>query len=137
MYMRGLATYTKSFGEHNFKTLLGYDQTSFRRDWIRGFRDTYPLPDYQELNAGSQQNQQSSGSADEWSLRSYFGRLNYDYKGKYLLEANARYDGSSRFAQGRKWGFFPSFSAGWRISDEGFMSGISFIDDLKLHHGGN
>lgn len=132
MYLRGLATYTRSFADHGFKVLLGYDQTSYRNDQVRGFRDTYPLPDFQEIDAGSLDNQQAGGTAWEWSLRSYFGRLNYDYKGKYLIEANVRYDGASRFAGGRKWGLFPSFSAGWRISDEAFMSEVSFIDDLKI-----
>ena len=73
----------------------------------------------------------NSGSATTWALRSYFGRINYDFNDKYLLEANVRVDGSSRFAT-EKWGTFPSFSAGWIISNESFLSGVNAIDFLKL-----
>src|SRR5690606_10676240 len=60
------------------------------------------------------------------------GRVNYSYKDKYLFEANARYDGSSRFAKTNRWGLFPSFSVGWRISEESFMKDLSWIDQLKI-----
>ena len=66
------------------------------------------------------------------ALQSFFGRLNYDYAGKYLFEANVRYDGSSRFAKGNRWGLFPSFSAGWRISEENFMKNIKWLSNAKL-----
>jgi len=76
---------------------------------------------------------QNSGSGQEWALQSYFGRINYDYQGKYLFEANARYDGSSRFPEENRFGFFPSFSAGWRISEEDFFkNSIALINNLKL-----
>src|SRR5690606_32741706 len=76
-------------------------------------------------DAGSEANRDASGSASEWALQSFFGRLNYDYDSRYLIEVNARYDGSSRFAEGHKYGFFPSVSAGWRVSSEGFMEGMN------------
>lgn len=57
----------------------------------------------------------NSGTKDEWALRSYFGRVNYAFDGKYLFEANLRADGTSRFAKGNRWGYFPSFSAGWNF----------------------
>lgn len=63
---------------------------------------------------------------------SYFGRVNYGYKDRYLFEGNFRYDGSSRFAKGNRWGIFPSFSAGWRLSEEEFMKDIPWIYNLKL-----
>ncbi|HEY0769001.1 MAG TPA: SusC/RagA family TonB-linked outer membrane protein, partial [Sphingobacteriaceae bacterium] len=75
----------------------------------------------------------NSGTASEWALQSFFGRINYDFKQKYLLEVNGRYDGSSRFFTGNKYGFFPSVSAGWRISEESFMAPFkNVISNLKL-----
>ena len=66
-------------------------------------------------------------------MRSIFGRINYDYQGKYLFEANMRYDGSSVLQEGNKWGIFPSVSAGWRISEEAFWEPIrNIIDNLKF-----
>lgn len=129
----GTFNYRKSFSEHSFKLLLGASQESYKHRWYSAFRDNFVLPRYDVLNAGGSGNQQSSGSGSDWSLRSLFGRLNYDLKGKYLFEANFRYDGSSRFSEGHKFGFFPSFSAGWRLSQENFWSSISsVVNDLKL-----
>lgn len=74
-----------------------------------------------------------SGGQNEYALLGFFGRLNYDYKGRYLVEASGRYDGSSRFARGHRWGFFPSFSAGWRISEEPFFAPLkNSVNNLKL-----
>ena len=71
------------------------------------------------------------GNSTDNAVQSVFGRLNYDYKGRYLLEANFRADGSSRFAEGHRWGFFPSFSAAWRASEEKWFN-VKNIDNLKL-----
>lgn len=127
-----LANYKKDIGRHHFKGLAGLQRITNRNDWFNAFRDNYPLPDYQQLNSGSVENMQNSGSASEWSLLSYFGRINYNWNGKYLLEGNVRYDGSSRFAKGNRFGLFPSVSAGWRISEESFMQSFGFLYDLKL-----
>jgi len=73
------------------------------------------------------------GNFTEWSMRSYFGRLNLNWDNKYLLEANLRADGSSKFAPGERWGYFPSVSAGWRLSEERFMRGASsWLNNLKI-----
>ena len=74
----------------------------------------------------------TEGDVYEDKLMSYFARLNYSYKDRYLLEANFRADASSRFHKDNRWGFFPSFSAGWRINQESFMQDASWIDNLKL-----
>ena len=74
----------------------------------------------------------TKGYGTEWTSQSYFGRVNYAFAGKYLFEANFRYDGSSRFAPGYRWGFFPSASAAWRVSEEPFMKSIPALSDLKL-----
>jgi len=74
-----------------------------------------------------------SGNADDYSLLSYFGRVSYEYAGKYLFAANIRADGSSKFAQDNRWGVFPSVSGGWRISKEAFFSNLlNVISDLKI-----
>lgn len=86
-----------------------------------------------DINAGAASTAKADGYTRELAMLSWFGRIAYDYKGRYLFEANARYDGSSRFAGDNKWGFFPSFSAGWRFSDEAFwesMKGV--VSNAKL-----
>ncbi|WP_460635219.1 SusC/RagA family TonB-linked outer membrane protein [Larkinella harenae] len=131
--LRATLTFDKAYGDHGVKVLGGFSREDFRNDNVTGYREGFLLPDYQVLNAGASDLQRASGGASEWALQSAFGRINYDYKQKYLLEANARYDGSSRFATGRKYGFFPSVSAGWRISQEAFMLPLSnTINELKL-----
>lgn len=131
--MRATLTANKIFNDHGFKFLVGGSREDYYSEWMSGFRDTYILPDYPILDGGSALNQTAKGSAEEWALQSLFSRLNYSYKGKYLLEFNARYDGSSRFSEGNKYGFFPSASAGWRISEEGFFGGLkSTINEAKL-----
>ncbi len=118
-------TANQIFNKHELKLLLGSSLETFHTRNFRAFRDDFTFPEYRVLDAGSQENMQASGTASEWALQSFFGRFNYDYDSKYLLEVNARYDGSSRFAKGHKYGFFPSVSAGWRISGENFMEGIN------------
>ncbi len=130
--MHLILRYKKSFKEHNFHFLAGYEQIGYRNDNFNAFRDNFPLQDFQELNAGSIENWQNGGTASEWGLRSFFGRLNYNYAGKYLFEANLRRDGSSRFSSGNKYGIFPSFSAGWRISEETFLKNVHWLSNLKL-----
>lgn len=131
--LRASVTMDKTFDVHNVKLLLGASEEDFHDDFVSAFRDTYILPDYPVLDAGSALNQRTSGTSEEWALRSFFGRINYDYKSKYLLEVNGRYDGSSRFNKGRKYAFFPSASAGWRISEENFMQPAkNVVTELKL-----
>lgn len=130
--LKALVTYEKKIKEHSLSMLAGFEQVDYRNDWMQGYRDQYVLENYEVLNAGSPANQAATGSAAEWSLRSFFGRINYDYMQKYLLEANLRYDGSSRFATGNKYGVFPSVSAGWRITEESFMEDVEWINNLKL-----
>ncbi|SDP76460.1 TonB-linked outer membrane protein, SusC/RagA family [Mucilaginibacter sp. OK268] len=131
--LRAMLTFNKTFGAHDLKAIVGASQEDYHNDYTSAYRDTYILPDYPVINAGSTANQQTAGTSEAWALRSYFGRINYDYKQKYLMEVNGRYDGSSRFAKGNKYAFFPSVSAGWRISQESFMEPLkNTIDELKL-----
>jgi TonB-linked SusC/RagA family outer membrane protein len=123
----------KSFDVHNVGVLAGFQQENFQNRWFSAYRESFVLPEYDVLGAGSQENQRSNGSGSDWALRSFFGRVNYDFAGRYLFEANLRYDGSSRFASGNKWGLFPSFSAGWRVSEENFWSSLkSWMNDFKF-----
>ncbi|MFD1629388.1 SusC/RagA family TonB-linked outer membrane protein [Pseudopedobacter beijingensis] len=129
----GTLDYKKVFNEvHNFNALLGVSQENYKYDRIQGFKRNAPTSDMTELVGYSPIGQEVTGYAWEWALRSLFGRVNYNYKEKYLLEANFRYDGSSRFIGSNKWGFFPSASAGWRINQEEFLKQTEWLNNLKL-----
>jgi TonB-dependent starch-binding outer membrane protein SusC len=123
--------YTTSFNErHNLNVLLGYTIQQMSYEDSRLDATNFPNDLVRTLNAGII----TSGRtfAEQWSLLSYLGRVNYSFSDKYLLTATIRRDGSSRFGANRRWGIFPSASAGWRISGENFMQGIPTISDLKL-----
>lgn len=133
--LRALLTFNHQFnGGHELTVLGGYQQEDDNNTYISAFRDSFALPQYQQLSSGSNNiDQKASGTTTEWALRSFFGRINYNYKQRYLLEINGRYDGSSRFAPENHYAFFPSFSAGWRISEEPFLKNrLRFLDNLKL-----
>lgn len=130
--MQLLANYTTTLAnKHKITALLGYEENTFRTDTNSLFRDGYVLPDYEVINAGGIANLRNSGTAYENALRSYFSRIDYSYKGRYLLGISGRYDGSSRFAENNRWGFFPAVSAAWIISEEDFAKKLPF-DFLKL-----
>lgn len=129
---QALADYHKILDEHDFKILGGASYLAQKTDSLSGTRYDMPNNELTEINAGSEGTQLVYGTAREYTLVSFFGRLNYAFKGKYLLEANIRRDGSSRFSDGRRWGWFPSASVGWRLSEEEFMQDVTFIQDLKL-----
>ncbi|MCG8308878.1 MAG: TonB-dependent receptor [Cytophagales bacterium] len=126
-------TYSKTIaGKHNVNAMLGYNQESFVDRTLSGKRITFPVDYLAELNAGAADGQSTSGTSTEWAIQSFFGRVNYDFGGKYLVEASYRYDGTSRIHKDHRWGGFPSISAGWRISEELFLNRASWLDNLKL-----
>lgn len=125
-------TYEKNVGNHDFRILGGYQMESYKYENLGLGRKSYFINTAQEIDAGPAANQYTSGNSEEWSMMSFFSRLNYSYNDKYLLEANFRADGSSRFAEGNKWGYFPSVSLGWRLSEEGFLQDLTALSDLKL-----
>lgn len=130
---RLIARYHKEYEGHGVDFIGGYEQIAYRTDEFEARREDYPLADYQELDAGAIDNWQNSGTGSEWSLRSWFARVNYSYKDRYLFEANVRVDGSSRFPDRRKYGTFPSFSAGWHVLEEDFMSSAkNWLSELKV-----
>ncbi len=130
--------FTRVFADlHRLNILLGTEAVSASSNTFTASRSTFFSDDvnYMYLDAG-EQNQTNGGNGSEVKWMSYFGRLNYDYKEKYLLEATLRYDGSSRFGANSRWGTFPAFSAAWRVSDESFMENTKNIfNNLKVRAG--
>tara|TARA_A100001011_G_scaffold46933_1_gene44371 strand:- start:9893 stop:13324 length:3432 start_codon:yes stop_codon:yes gene_type:complete len=125
------ADYNVEIGDGKLDALIGYSQEENKLTNIRAFRDGHLTDGVQVLNAGLAGNQQADGGETGFSVQSFFARVGYNFKGKYLLEANIRRDGSSRFLN-EKWGTFPSFSAGWILSEENFLSSSNTIDYLKI-----
>lgn len=126
-----ILNYSQSFGRHEVSAMLGYEQQHY--EYRESDMSKLGLTDanVNDFNAAVTP-YSTKGYSTEWTSQSYFGRVNYAFAGKYLFEANFRYDGSSRFAPGYRWGFFPSASAAWRISEEPFMKSITSLSDLKL-----
>lgn len=132
-YLRVQANYTKKFKWLDLSLLAGAEQTDNSSQNFSGSRELTLFPELAQLNAYPALNQSVSGDRSSWALRSFYGRLNLVASDKYLLEINSRYDGSSRFsADFKRYGFFPSFSAGWIMSKEKFMSDIKWLSLLKL-----
>lgn len=126
------ATYTKDIENHRFSIMAGYNQEHMYNESLFSSREE---PINQQLPSISQSvgTINSRDAFNEYALRSLFYRINYSYKSKYLLELNGRYDGSSRFPKKDRFGFFPSFSLGWRISEEPFMDSLrTWIDNFKI-----
>lgn len=131
--LQAVLQYEKTIGDHSFSALAGYSQEKTTFNYLRGYRFGFLNNSLSELDAGPVTGQETSGSSYEIALQSGFGRLNYSYKDKYLVEANIRYDGSSRFAKGKRWGTYPSFSAAWRVSEEPFFNGAKgIVSEFKL-----
>lgn len=125
-------SWSKKFNEaHDVKALFGYSYENANETWFSGKIEGFLGNELNEIGAGSS-NATNEGTSSRSVLMSYFGRVNYGFKDRYLFEGNFRYDGSSRFARGNRWGIFPSFSAGWRLSEESFMKDIPWIHNLKL-----
>ncbi|NMH86830.1 SusC/RagA family TonB-linked outer membrane protein [Flavivirga algicola] len=127
-----IINYNKDFGDHSFSALAGYEFLKFQTENWTASRRRFVLQEFRNLNNGDSDTQLNSGSSTQNGLESVFGRLNYSYKGKYLFEANVRRDASSRFAEGFRAATFPSFSLGWRVTEEDFFPKDSFINNLKL-----
>lgn len=124
--------YSKTIGDHYFKVIAGFNAELYKKGGLTGFGTDLITPSVPELNT-TQDNKNAYNSASELAIAGFFGRINYNYKERYLLEANLRYDGSSRFIGDKRWGLFPSFSVGWNISREEFFKPLSnIIGTLKL-----
>ncbi|WP_170154455.1 TonB-dependent receptor [Mangrovibacterium diazotrophicum] len=127
--------YEKRWGEHQIKALAGYEQSENKQETFEAIAYNFPTTETPELSQGgsASTDKEISGSSYKYTRRSYFGRLAYDYKEKYMLEGQMRVDGSSIFPEGERYGFFPAISAGWRISQESwFADNVNFMQNLKL-----
>lgn len=124
--------YERQFGYHYLNTFLAAESSKGHYKEFSGFRRDYMAQAIDELFAGSDVNQRADGLSSENARRNFLGRLSYNYKEKYLVDFNYRYDGSYRFPKGKRWGFFPGVSVAYRISEEDFMGDNSFFDDLKI-----
>ncbi|WP_162633207.1 SusC/RagA family TonB-linked outer membrane protein [Echinicola strongylocentroti] len=127
------SSYEGTLGDgHNFKILAGTQFERFQDRSLNGTRTNILVPEVPSLNTADGDIQMTEG-LQTISTQGYFGRFNYNFREKYLVEINGRYDGSSRFREGNRWGFFPSFSLGWNIDKEAFWQPISHtVNTLKL-----
>ena len=126
------ASYERTIGDHTFNVMAGYNQESKELTRLATTTENLFLNDFPVSGLGTTYTG-TDGNGGEWAVQGGFFRLNYNYMSKYLLEVNGRYDGSSRYPSGDRWGFFPSVSGAWRIGEEKFMENTrSWLDDLKL-----
>ncbi|MCS2584490.1 SusC/RagA family TonB-linked outer membrane protein [Bacteroides sp. BFG-551] len=135
------ATYSGSFlQKHNYKVTAGFNYETKYMKYTSSYGYNLMseiLNDFNLIGEDSEgeRRMEVKGGQNEYALAGYFGRINYDYAGKYLLELSGRYDGSSRFSSKDRWGFFPSASVGWRLSEESFMDPVkSWLSNLKFRY---
>ena len=128
-----VATYNLEIGKHRGDVMAGIELNREDDEWFSGYKEDFTIlnPDFMWPDAGVG-TAQAYGSGEGYSLVSFFGKLNYTYDDKYLFSLTVRHDGSSRFGKNNRYATFPSVSLGWRISREKFMSGLKWLDDLKL-----
>jgi TonB-linked SusC/RagA family outer membrane protein len=129
-------SYKKTIAEsHNISAMIGTEQQKMDYSYAMAYRKNFVSASIPQINAGSSNpsDANTGGSASESAYNNFFGRLNYDFKSKYLLEFLFRYDGSQIFPAGKRYGFFPAVSAGWRLSEENFIkNNLPFVNELKL-----
>ncbi len=130
--LQSYLTYNKTINKHKLTAMLGVSRQADEYRTNSMYRSDFPSNLLDQIDAGSTTGMTTSGNFSEVKLGSYFGRINYNYDERYLFEANLRRDGSSKFAPDYRWGNFPSFSAGWRLSEESFLEGVAWINNLKL-----
>ncbi|MBC8016986.1 MAG: SusC/RagA family TonB-linked outer membrane protein, partial [Verrucomicrobia bacterium] len=126
--------YSKELQRHDISALAGSEYITNYSSSIGGSRQRfdYVRENFQYLNYGATRDQNTAGTGSEWALFSLFSSATYVFDTRYMITANFRADASSRFAENNQWGYFPSVSVGWRMSDESFMQNVGWISDLKL-----
>ena len=132
---RNILTYDRTFGDHSINTMLGQEYQESFWEGLYGYRTGYLTNGATDLNAGDATTARNSNSSFKSALSSYFGRAFYSYDDRYLLTATLRYDGSSKFSEENRWGWFPSAALAWRISNEDFLVDNEYINNLKLRIG--
>ncbi len=130
-----ILTFDKSAGKHNFSAMAGTSWTT--SNWSMEYMTTshFLNSSVKTLNAGNKVEQSSGSVASNWDIMSFLGRLTWNYNSEYYFTGNFRADGSSKLAPNNKWGYFPSFSAAWRLSSEPFLSDVPWLYDLKIRGG--
>lgn len=129
-----MGTYEKTFAEkHYLKVMAGFQSEELNYNSLSASRHTFKYDGYYDLVNGDETSAKNSSNRWAWSQLSWMGRINYAFNDRYLVEFNARYDGTSRFADGHRWGFFPSGSLGWRMSQESFWDSLrGWWDNMKI-----
>lgn len=128
-----IGRYQKDLGDHSISLLAGVERQTFKDNFFSAYREQYLSDSIDQLFAGSEDQKNNNGSAFEGARQNYFGRVNYNYKEKYLVEFVGRYDGSYIFPEGERYGFFPGISVGWRLSEEPFWKeNLSFLEGFKI-----
>jgi TonB-dependent starch-binding outer membrane protein SusC len=132
--LNGLITYDRTFADvHGIKFMVGAERRTGNRDLFKAYRRYFASTSVDQLFAGGEKDMSNSGTAYQSARLNYFGRINYNYSEKYLLEFVWRYDGSYIFPENKRYGFFPGLSAGWRVSEENFWKdNVAFINNLKI-----
>ena len=138
LYGRAQAQYDRSFGKHNISAMLGVELTDVKTSRLMASRRYGPSLDqflytHDVLDQGDSTTSTNEGGRTNTRTAGYIGRFNYNYAGKYIVELMARYDGNYQFQRGKRWGLFPSYSLGWRVSEEKFFKDLfPFVNNLKL-----
>ncbi|MGV3504033.1 MAG: SusC/RagA family TonB-linked outer membrane protein [Adhaeribacter sp.] len=134
-YLNGqlLANYSRNIRQnHQLDALLGYEENYYYNEGLSASRGSFTITSFPYLDLGNLELRNNAGDASESALRSVFSRLKYSFRNKYYIQGNVRYDGSSRFHQNRRWALFPSFSAGWTLSEESFLKEVRPLSFLKV-----
>ena len=132
---RNILTYDNAFGKHNINVMVGQEMSHNHYETQLSTTTGYLSNSATDISAGSYDDSRTTGYQNNNSLFSYFGRAFYNYDDRYMLTATLRRDGSSKFAKGNRWGWFPSAALAWRVSNENFLKDNKVIDNLKLRLG--
>ena len=132
---RNILTFNREFGMHNINMMLGQEMQESHWEYLYGYRSGYLTNGATDLDAGDATTAKNANSSATSSISSFFGRIFYSVKDKYLVTTTLRRDGSSKFYKDNRWGWFPSAAVAWKISNESFLKGNPVINNLKLRLG--
>lgn len=127
-----MLNYSKVWGKHAMDVMASHEAQASQFEYMSAGRVNFPSNDLQEIGLGSAQGATNGGGSGHWAMESFFGRANYTFDEKYIVLAAFRADGSANFGPDNRWGYFPSMSAAWRVSEENFLSNVTWMDELKL-----
>ncbi|WP_153800845.1 SusC/RagA family TonB-linked outer membrane protein [Foetidibacter luteolus] len=127
-----LVQYNTNIGRHSIGAMASHEAQSGSYQGYSGTRIGFVSNEIPSFNLGDAQGQTTGSYKGSWAMESYLSRINYSFDNKYIVQLAGRADASSNFGQANRWGYFPSVSAAWRVTEEGFMKGIGFINDLKI-----